>query len=214
MEEILQDLIPLSEGELISKPYNKNDNPKTKWKILERKLNKQKILRNYENIAMCLYWIGKETADKKFTKLAGAYVSKMSRKVYVLVKGNKKCLKYCGRIKIKTWEKLRTADIGELRREMLKVLDGARTNVGEDVNPYLNPNIPQQETTVDQMTGPTGGNQMGMTGNWSEPFELEEALRLVEEYQEEEDSWPMWDELIGRPENTSENLGQDRISSD
>jgi hypothetical protein len=78
----------------------------------------------------------------------------------------------------------------------------------------LNPNIPQQEVAADHVTGPIGGNQIGMTGNWSEPFELEEALRLVEDYQEGEDSWPMWDDLIGRSENTSENLGQDRISSD
>jgi hypothetical protein len=214
MEEILQDLIPLSVGELISKPYNKNDNPKTKWKILERKLNRQKILRNYENVAMCLYWIGKETSDKKFAKLTSSHIVTISRKVYMFAKGNKGYLRYFRRVKMKRWERLRIANIGMLREGVTRVLDGARTNVGEDVNPYLNPNNPQQETAADQLTGPNEGNQIGMTGNWSEPFELEEALRLVEDYQEEEDSWPMWDDLIGRPKNTSENLGQDRISSD
>jgi hypothetical protein len=101
------------------------------------------------------------------------------------------------------------ADVETLRKRVKRVLDGARTNVGEDVNLYLYPKNPQQETAVivDQMTRPIEGNQNGTTGNWTEPVELEEALRLVEDYQEEEDSWPMWDNLIGRSDNPSENIG-------
>jgi hypothetical protein len=100
MDEILQNLIPLSEGEIISKPYSKNDSYKTKWKILERKFNRQKILKNYENIAMGLYWIGKESSDKKFAKLVSPHLVAISRKVYAFAKGNKEILQNCKRVKL------------------------------------------------------------------------------------------------------------------
>jgi hypothetical protein len=206
MEQFFQNIIPLSEGKSINKPYNKNDNYKEKWKKLERELNKRKNLNEYESIAMCLYWIGKEMADKRFTRLLPAYRARIARKVYAFAKGNKRNLLYCTKVPLKCWEKVKLTDTKELGRIMKRILDGARINVGEDVNPDLYPNNPQQSSTTaeNQMIGLSEGNQNEGSDNWSETYNLVEEFRKMSNPQEDEDSWPMWDDLIGRLENTSE----------
>ena len=209
MEEIINKLVPLSAGKRFKKPYEKKDKPSEKQKKLSKALNKYKTLRDNENIAMCLYWIGKEAADKKFAQRNGYHILSLGKALYALCKGNKSWINHFGRITLSDWRKINIRQALQMRNRVKRVLDGARTNVGEDVNPNHNSNVLQQNHVPhdNQVTRPNNGDLNEDTGISELSYDLEEALQTIGHPHEDEDSWPSWEDLTGNMENMPEYLG-------
>jgi hypothetical protein len=209
MDEVIEKITLLSGVKKLKRPYKVNDKIKNKMRTLEKELRKAKTLKNNINIAKCLYWMGEEQLNEKFYRMQKQNNRKLARNVYTLVQEDIHWLDYFGEITLKTWRKLNVKKILEGRKRLEEVLDGARINVGEDVNPRLRPDDPQQETAVVEdgthNFGWTGGEDQFLNpSSRMESYDLEEALRLVSRPNENEGLGQSWEDLLGISEDILE----------
>src|SRR6266511_3857028 len=147
MEQIISLLTPLS-VEIRQKPVDKKTKLKERATKLMRAYAEAKMFREYQNVAQCLFWIGEEQLDPKMKKQFGGHVLAQARKVYSLCKDHPKWIGHMSRITIENWKRTNISEVLRYRERVGRVLDGARTYVGEDVSPQPGPNNPQQESAV------------------------------------------------------------------
>src|SRR3990170_6204651 len=147
MDHIILKLTP-HEEEVLSEPFRMTDKSKNIKEKLMRAYNEAKMFKEYHNVAQYLYWIGELQFDPKMKRQFSGHVLAQARKVYALCKENPEWIGHMSQITLEDWTKTNIREAVQNRQRVRQVLDGARTYVGEDVNPQPNPNNPQQETAA------------------------------------------------------------------
>ena len=161
MEKILSLLTPLS-VEVRPKPVHERIKAKEKLERLIRAYEEAKMFKEYQNVAQCLFWIGEEQFNQKIKRQLRGHMLAQAKKVYVLCKDHPEWIGHMSRVTIEEWKRTNISEVLRYRKKVGRVLDGARTYVGEDVNPQPSPNNPQQESAVtaaaawDELTWPEG----------------------------------------------------------
>src|SRR3989337_1932179 len=205
MDQIIIKLTPYGE-KTIKRPFEPADKPKNIKEKLMRTYNESKMFKEYHNVAKCLYWIGELQFESKLKRQFSGHMLAQARKVYALCKENPKWIGHMSQVILEDWTKTNIREAVQNRRRVRQVLDGARTYVGEDVNPQPNPNNPQQETAAaawdeitwtleDQFLGP------GMESRDSE------VIQEIDQPRETEDFGRIWEDLLGISEDIPENAG-------
>jgi len=144
MERIISVLTPLS-VEIRPKPINEKTRLKEKANKLMRAYAEAKMFKEYQNVAQCLFWIGEEQFNPKLKRQFGSHMLAQARKVYSLCKDHPEWIGYMSRVTIEDWKRTNISEALRYRERVGRVLDGARTYVGEDVNQQPSPTNPQQE---------------------------------------------------------------------
>lgn len=207
MDSILQKVLPLSVGIGVKKPYSKDDKTETRAKKLDKVLRKAKLLKRNIHIAQCLYWIGKGLTKRKFQRYFQPFTIKQAKKVYILCEGHKMWLRNFEKIGLTEWRNVKLEEIRARRDELAVILDGARINVGENVNPSSNPSIPQQEETAAAWNDITWNldDQLAIQENGIESHDW----MVTDNSCETGDLSQYWEELIGsnvtQPEGSENN---------
>ena len=117
-------LTPLS-VEIRSKPIDEKTKPKEKATRLMRAYAEAKMFKEYQNVAQCLFWIGKEQLDSKMKKQFGGHVLAQARKVYSLCKDHPEWIGHTSRVTIEEWKRTNISEVLRYREKVGKVLDGA-----------------------------------------------------------------------------------------
>jgi hypothetical protein len=207
MERIVLLLTPLSVERRI-RPINEKMSVKEKAKRLKRAYQEAKMFKEYQNVAQCLFWIGEEQFDSKLRKQFGSHMLAQARKVYSLCKDHPEWIGHMSRVTIEDWKRTNISEVLRYREKVKEVLDGARTYVGEDVNPQQNPNNPQQESAVsaaaDELTW-TMEDQFRFQGPEGESGDWD--VQAICNPCETEDLGQTWEELMGISEDIPENSG-------
>jgi len=176
-----------------------------------RAYEEAKMFKEYQNVAQCLFWIGEEQFDKKIKRQIGGHMLAQAKKVYALCKDHPEWIGHMSRVTIKEWKRTNISEVLRYREKVGKVLDGARTYVGEDVNPRPSPENPQQESAVteaaawDEITW-TEGDQFLFQGPEMESRDSDE-LQTNYNPRETEDLGRTWEELMGISEDIPESAG-------
>src|SRR6266511_3545311 len=210
MERIISLLTPLS-VEIRPKPVNEKTKPKEKATKLIRAYAEAKMFKEYQNVAQCLFWIGEEQLDPKMKRQFGGHVLAQARKVYSLCKDRPEWIGHMSRITIENWKKTNISEVLKYRERVGRVLDGARINVGEDVNPQPSPDNPQQESAV---TAAAAWDELTWTAEDQFLFQRPEtesrdsdAIQTIGNPCETEDLGRTWEDLMGISEDIPENTG-------
>ena len=103
MERILSLLTPLS-VEIRPKPINEKTKLKERATKLMRAYAEAKMFKEYQNVAQCLFWIGKEQLDPRVKRQFGSHVLAQARKVYSLCKDHPEWIGYMSRVTIEDWK--------------------------------------------------------------------------------------------------------------
>src|SRR6266511_3885091 len=207
MERIISLLTPLS-VETRPKPMDEKMKPKEKIKKLMRAYEEAKMFKEYQNVAQCLFWIGEEQFDRKIRKYLGGHMLAQAKKIYSLCKDHPEWIGYMSRVTIKDWKRTNISEVLRYRERVRRVLDGARTYVGEDVDPQ--PSNPQQESAVtaaaawDELTWTAAEDQFLFQGPETESRDSE-AIQAISNPSGTEDLGRTWDDLMGISEDIPEN---------
>jgi len=179
--------------------------PKTlkKQKIiddLKKRIYRGKYTKDYVQVYEALYQLAKRLHNPEIRKAFEQHHRTVAGKIHTLAKGRRDILEGLNEIPIDKWRKVRVEDIPKLRKEILKLLDGTRIYVGEDLRDISCPIIDPQQTAA--TSGDAQQNHMTETStiawDWdkdapaSTGFEmtLEEASGLAESLTEND--WSEW----------------------
>jgi hypothetical protein len=207
MDRIIDNLTPLS-VETIKKPYRRSDQSKEMVQKILRKYEEAKTFKEYHNVAKCLYWIGKEQFNVKIRRRVSGHMLAQAKKVYALCSENPQWIGHMSMITIEMWTKININEARRNREQVKRVLDGARNDVGEDVNLHPSPDNPQQstETTAaaawDEVTR-VMEDQFLIQGPMAESCDFEVTSRIGQPYETEEIG-RTWEELMGISEDIPE----------
>ena len=210
MEQIISLLTPLS-VEIRLKPVNEKTKLKERATKLIRAYAEAKMFKEYQNVAQCLFWIGEEQFNPKMKRQFGGHVLAQARKVYSLCKDHPEWIGHMSRITIENWKRTNISEVLRYRERVGRVLDGARTYVGEDVNPQPSPNNPQQESAVtaaaawDELTW-TAEDQFLFQGPETESRDSD-VIQAISNPCETEDLGRTWEDLMGISEDIPGNHG-------
>jgi len=171
-----------------------------------RTYNESKMFKEYHNVAQCLYWIGELQFDPKMKRQFSGHMLAQARKVYALCKENPEWIGHMSRITLEDWTKTNIREAVQSRQRVRQVLDGARTYVGEDVNPQPNPNNPQQETAAAAWDDITWTLEDQFLGPGIESRDSE-VVQEIDHPRETEDFGRTWEDLLGISEDIPENAG-------
>src|SRR5688500_9547422 len=133
MDRIISKLT-LHQEEVLSKPFTSTDKLKEAKKKLLRAYEEAKMFKEYHNTAQCMYWIGELQFDAKLRRQFSGHMLAQSRKVYALCKDNPKWIKHMSCVPLEDWTRTSIQEARLWRPRVRQVLDGARTDVGENVN--------------------------------------------------------------------------------
>ena len=210
MERILLLLTPLS-VEIRSKPINEKMKLGERTAKIMRAYNEAKMFKEYQNVAQCLFWIGEEQFDRKIRKYLGGHMLAQAKKIYSLCKDHPEWIGYMSRVTIEDWKRSNISEALKYRERVGRVLDGARTYVGEDVNPQSSPNNPQQESAV---SAAAAWDELTWTAEDRFLFQRPEtesrdsdAIQTIGNPCETEDLGRTWEDLMGISEDIPENTG-------
>jgi hypothetical protein len=210
MERIISLLTPLG-VEIRPKQVNEKTKLKERATKLMRAYAEAKMFKEYQNVAQCLFWIGEEQFNSKLKRQFGSHVLAQARKVYSLCKDHPEWIGHMSRVTIEDWKRTNISEVLRYRERVRRVLDGARTYVGEDVNPQPSPNNPQQESEVtaavawDELTW-TAEDQFLFQRPGTESRDSE-VVQAISNPRETEDLGRTWEELMGISEDIPESSG-------
>src|SRR3989337_3007596 len=205
MDQIILKITPYEE-KTVKKPFKSTEKPKQIKEKIMRAYNEAKMFKEYHNTAQCLYWIGELQFDPKVKRQFSGHMLAQARKVYALCKDNPEWIGHMSRITLEDWTKTNIREAVQSRQRVRQVLDGARTKVGEDVNPQPNPNNPQQETAAAAWDDITWTLEDQFLGPWIESRDSE-VVQEIDHPCETEDFGRTWEDLLGISRDIPENTG-------
>ena len=190
---------------------------------IKKNIKRGKVKKDYVLVYEYLYILAKYSHKREVYKEFELHYRNTANKVHALAKGNRWIIQHLQNVAIASWRRVSMKKVLEIREQVLKVLDGTRTYVGEDLRDVSQPAIdPQQYTATSQDTTSPDDRpidqqttQSHVTWDWvndsptRSPFEvtIEEIEGLADSLTEND--WINWNlgESPGTLRNIPENCG-------
>lgn len=198
MEKILKEV-----EEVVSQPFQQVKFPKhwKKRRIIEeikKNLKRAKSKRAYEQTYQYLYQLGKRQHIPKIRSAFEQHHRVLATKIHILAKGRRWIIPHLRRVTTDKFKNVSNKEIPLIAESIVrKVLDGARTNVGEDLRDISYPAVDPQQVAVmshDPQPSTTQSERSLWTDDAPEddPFRLtvEEVTRLADSLTEND--WTTW----------------------
>ena len=190
--------------------------------IIKKNIKRGKTRKDYVLVYEYLYILAKHAHKLQIIKEFGQHQQRLATKIHVLAKGNRWIMPYLNNVPLTKWRKVTITEIVAKRGQLMKVLGGARTCVGEDLRDVSQPAVdPQQYAAAETpiVTSPDDATPQGshitqnhVTWDWTNdthagtPFEmtLGEVMGMADSLTEND--WSEWNlgESSGTFRNTPE----------
>src|SRR3990170_3587296 len=112
---------------------------------IKKNIKRGKIRKDYAIVYEYLYILAKYSHKSKITKEFGQHQHKLANKIHILAKGNRWIIQYLKDVPLIKWKKVKISEIISKREQIIKVLGGARTYVGEDLRDVSQPAVDPQQ---------------------------------------------------------------------
>src|SRR5687767_4265386 len=129
---------------------------------IKKNIKRGKTRKDYVLVYEYLYILAKHSHKTKVLKEFETHYRKTANKIHALAKGNRWIIQHLQDVAITSWKWIPMKEVLEIREQVLKVLGGTRTYVGEDLRDVSQPAVDPQQTTAISLdsTPPDSGVQV------------------------------------------------------